>query len=269
MVVHEDPSSPRIRTISARGYARQVLCSGFPLRRSPRIHVRSCLLPIPHAVKENNTMTDTSTTTEMASQYAAQVAGDLERNAKEQERIGADIATLQEKLTALQHDHNVLVNIQQALAGTVPAPTGETTTVPSPRNKRATEPAGGKRSRTEKTTASPGRAAVKKPVAKKGLASKAPAKTTAKSDAPTLVELVRRHLAEQSEPRSAAEVSAGLNQTHPERAVQTTVVRNTLEGLVAKQHAQRTKQGSSVYYTATGGPEQAASSEAATQDESK
>ncbi|MCW1100147.1 hypothetical protein OJ963_40910 [Streptomyces sp. RS2] len=214
-------------------------------------------------------MSETATTTEVASQYAAQVAGDLELNAQEQKRIGADIATLQEKLTALQHDHNVLVNIQQALAGTVPAPAGETTSVPSPRKKKAAEPVGGKRSRAAKITASPGRETVKKPVAKKARAAKALTKTATKSDAPTLVELVRRHLAEQSEPRSAAEVSAGLNQTHPERAVQTTVVRNTLEGLVAKQHAQRTKQGFSVYYTATGGPESATSSEAAAQDESK
>ncbi|GAA5215866.1 hypothetical protein [Streptomyces thinghirensis] len=212
-------------------------------------------------------MSETSTTTEVASQYAAQVAGDLERNAKEQERIGADIATLQEKLTALQHDHNVLVNIQQALASTVPAPAAESTTVPSPRKKTAVEPTGGRRSQAEKTTAPRGRMA-KEPVAKKARAAKAPAKAkAAKSDAPTLVELVRLHLAAQSEPRSAAEVSAGLNQAHPERAVQTTVVRNTLEGLVAKQRAQRTKQGSSVYYTATGGPESVAASEAAAQAE--
>ncbi|AQS65580.1 hypothetical protein [Streptomyces pactum] len=213
-------------------------------------------------------MSETSNTTEVASQYAVQVAGDLERNAKEQERIGADIATLQEKLTALQQDHNVLVNIQQALAATVPAPAAESTTVPSPRKKTAVEPTGGRRSQAEKTTASRGRTAAKGPVAKKARAAKAPAKATgAKSDAPTLVELVRLHLAAQSEPRSAAEVSAGLNQAHPERAVQTTVVRNTLEGLVAKQRAQRTKQGSSVYYTATGGPEPVAASEVAAQAE--
>ncbi|MEU6449772.1 hypothetical protein [Streptomyces sp. NPDC046979] len=212
-------------------------------------------------------MSETATTTEVASQYAAQVAGDLERNAQEQEHIGADIATLQEKLTALQHDHSVLVNIQQALASTVPAPAADSTPVPSPRKKTAAEPGGGRRSRAEKTTASRGRAAAKKPVAKKARAAKAAGKAAVKSDAPTLVELVRRHLAARSEPRSAAEVAAGVNQAHPERAVQTTVVRNTLEGLVAKQHAQRTKQGSSVYYTATGGPEPVAASEASAQAE--
>ncbi|MFV5997980.1 hypothetical protein ACNPQM_37810, partial [Streptomyces sp. NPDC056231] len=41
-----------------------------------------------------------------------------------------------------------------------------------------------------------------------------------------------------------------LAQAHPDRGVKTTVVRTTLEGLVAKSQAQRTKQGSSVFYTA-------------------
>ncbi|WP_399135980.1 hypothetical protein Q3A86_00310 [Streptomyces sp. NBUA17] len=197
-------------------------------------------------------MPETSTPTEVASQYAAQVAGDLEHNAKERERIGADIAALQEKLTALQHDHSVLVNIQQALAGAGPGPAGADTEVPSPRKKVAAEPTGGRGSRAEKTTAaSRGRTATKRPATKKARATKTSAEATStKSNAPTLVELIRRYLAAQSEPRSAAEVHAALNQAHPERAIQTTVVRNTLEGLVAKQQAQRTKQGSSVYYTA-------------------
>ncbi|MFJ8061047.1 hypothetical protein [Streptomyces sp. NPDC096142] len=53
-------------------------------------------------------------------------------------------------------------------------------------------------------------------------------KTTAR---PTLVELIRRHLAEQNEPRSAAEISTALSQAHPERDIKTKVVRVTTEGL--------------------------------------
>lgn len=83
----------------------------------------------------------------------------------------------------------------------------------------------------------------------------APKATAAKAAQPTLVELIRRHLAEQSEPRSAAEIATALDQAHPDRTVKTTVVRTTLENLVAKSHAQRTKQGTSVYYTATNTPE--------------
>ncbi|MFD8392991.1 BlaI/MecI/CopY family transcriptional regulator [Streptomyces sp. NPDC059680] len=73
-----------------------------------------------------------------------------------------------------------------------------------------------------------------------------------------MVELIRSHLTEQSEPRSAAEVASTLSQAHPERGIKTTVVRTTLEGLVAKNQAQRTKQGSSVFYTAPGSTEQPA-----------
>ncbi|MGW4027368.1 hypothetical protein ACWEEL_39470, partial [Streptomyces sp. NPDC005009] len=81
--------------------------------------------------------------------------------------------------------------------------------------------------------------------------------SAAKADGPKLVELVRRHLGEQSEPRSAAEIAGALEQAHPERAVKTTVVRSTLEGLVARNQAQRTKQGSSVFYTTPDSTEQA------------
>ncbi|MER7490789.1 hypothetical protein ABTY20_33900, partial [Streptomyces sp. NPDC126497] len=77
------------------------------------------------------------------------------------------------------------------------------------------------------------------------------------TDGPKLVELVRRHLGEQSEPRSAAEVADALGRAHPGRTVKTTVVRSTLEGLVARNQAQRTKQGSSVFYTAPDGAAQA------------
>ncbi|MFE6554245.1 BlaI/MecI/CopY family transcriptional regulator [Streptomyces sp. NPDC004096] len=65
-----------------------------------------------------------------------------------------------------------------------------------------------------------------------------------------MVELVRRHLTEQGEPRSAAEVATALETAYAERDIKTAVVRTTLENLVAKNQAQRTKQGSSVYYTA-------------------
>lgn len=187
----------------------------------------------------------TAPATELTSQYVAQVTGDLERNVKEQERIAAEIASLQEQLAAVQHDHTVLVNMQQAL-GITKAPTqpaanaAEATAVPSPRRS-----AGGARSGKQgarKSTAAPEKAPIKKVAAKPVDASKAAQ--------PTLVELIRRHLLELKEPRSAAEISAALSQTHPERQISTKVVRITLEGLVAKSQAERTKQGKSVFYTA-------------------
>ncbi|MGW0633919.1 hypothetical protein [Streptomyces sp. NPDC002758] len=207
----------------------------------------------------------TTAPTELTSQYAAQVTSDLERNAKEQERINADIAALQEQLAALQHDHSVLVNVQQALgvspASVQPAAAPDNSTVPAPRNKKpAGEPGAGKRTRATKTDAAQDRTATKKSEVKKPVGNA----SAAKASQPTLVELIRSHLTEQSEPISAAEVATALDTAHPERGIKTTVVRTTLENLVAKNQAQRTKQGSSVYYTA---PNAAGQTAATSKDE--
>ncbi|MEU0428553.1 hypothetical protein ABZ235_34125 [Streptomyces canus] len=196
----------------------------------------------------------TTDTTGLTHQYSTQVATDLETNLKEQERISGDIAALQQQLGALQHDHSVLVNIQQALGVTQttkePTPSTETATVPSPRQKAKSAP-------RSKQTARKSTAAREGTTAKKSTAAQertTPKKSTAKSESktaqPTLVGLIRHHLTEQDEPRSAAEISAALGQAHPERDIKTKVVRVTLEGLVARSQAQRTKQGSSVFYTA-------------------
>ncbi|MEV5664932.1 hypothetical protein [Streptomyces flaveolus] len=245
----------------------------------------------------------TQTATELASQYSVQVASDLERNVKEQERISGEITDLQQQLAALQHDHALLVNMQQALGVTTPPAPSVTdkAPVPAPRDSAAAETAAGsKRTRGGKAGAAPKRAAAAKPATKPAAkstaksASKSPAKPATKSATkaatkavgkpaakkstdrssspaaavssassssaakpaqPTLVELVRKHLSEQKEPRSAAEVTTALGQAHSDRTIKTTVVRTTLEGLVAKNQAQRTKQGTSVYYTASDTPE--------------
>jgi hypothetical protein len=237
---------------------------------------------------------NTTAAGELASQYAAQVTGDLERNIKEQERISTEIAALQEQLVTLQQDHAVLVNMQQAL-GVTPVqvqPATVPATVPAPRTKATPDRAKkGTRAKKKTTTAAAPAPAKPKPQAKKPAAGKAPAKTTAtatasksasasasktaskttsKSASPTLVELVRAHLAEQGEPRSAAEVSTALGQAHADRSFKTTVVRNTLENLVAKGQAQRSKQGSSVFYTApeAADPKAASPAEEATTEQS-
>ncbi|MGW0812048.1 hypothetical protein ACWD00_02125 [Streptomyces viridiviolaceus] len=227
----------------------------------------------------------TSQATALAAQYTAQVTRDLELNVQEQERVSADITALQQQLAALQHDHALLVNMQQALGIEPPSARRETTSgaaaVPAPRDGAGTGSGGTGRSRSRKTsTAAAEKPAAKKPATKKAAPEKAAAektttkksttkKTTAKKAAPkkspartasaqqarpTLVELVRAHLAEQGEPRSAAEVTGALAGAHPERSVKPTVVRTTLEGLVARNQARRSKQGSSVYYTASDAP---------------
>ncbi|MEY9810315.1 hypothetical protein [Streptomyces albogriseolus] len=284
-------------------------------------------------------MSDHSTVaTDLTSQYVAQVANDLERNAKEQERVGAEIDGLRQQLAALQRDHALLVKMQQALdlaadtsegtadasgdtavaepaAATEPSekdgaaePAEETAvsghaTVPAPRSRGGVKSGAAKpkRERKKVTAGGAGKAAgaartggaarttgaakpagpaksagarsARKPATPKPAgkaaaavktARKAPAKAaeSAQGDAPKLVDLVRRHLDEQKEPRSAAEVATALGQAHPGRTIKVTVVRSTLEGLVARNQAQRSKQGTSVFYTAPDGstpaPERAA-----------
>ncbi|MEU2771438.1 hypothetical protein ABZ646_00585 [Streptomyces sp. NPDC007162] len=181
----------------------------------------------------------TAHSTELTSQYISQVANDLDRNVKEQERVTEELAALQEQLTALQRDHTVLVNMQQALGALTTAPEPvrtDSAVVPSPRKKAA--PASGGRRPAKKAPA-------------QGLQGKKTAGTTAQ---PKLVDLIHQHVVKQSEPRSAVEIAEALRQAHTERAIDTKVVRTTLENLVAKSRVHRTKQGSSVFYTAAGAP---------------
>ncbi|MFH8487590.1 hypothetical protein [Streptomyces longisporoflavus] len=207
--------------------------------------------------------------TEMQAQYAAQVAADLETNRKEQEHVRTEVAALQEQLQTLEDDHAVLLSMQQALGSSSGAPATATGTAKAPSRSRKNVPvpragadkAGAARTKKSTATGTKGKAAKNAP---KPAAKGAPGTTTAaaakKPDAPaagpTLVELIDAHLGQQSEPRSAAEITAALSQAHPDRSIKTTVVRTTVENLVARGRAQRTKQGSSVFYTSGGRSEQ-------------
>jgi hypothetical protein len=171
----------------------------------------------------------------LKSQYAQQVAADIEANAREQERLKSEAAALQDQLEALQQDHELLVSMQAAL-GAVPAK--ETTAATAsvvPSARRANTVAGkGKRLKN---------------------APKSKAEAKAQPAGPPLRELVVALLAEHQEPRSAAEVTKELAQAHPKRTVNVTLVRNALEASVAKNQSERTKQQKSVYYSAlTGNP---------------
>jgi cell division septum initiation protein DivIVA len=191
----------------------------------------------------------------LKSQYLAQIQADLERTAKEKERIANELAVLQEQLASLEQDHALLVGVQQALAGQSSAPSQNTgpaeapevpqATVPTPRKPKAAPRTPRQATRKTKTTAGHST----------GTSSPAPAST--------LVGLVVADLTGRSEPRSAAEVTTALAQAHPDRKIQNTVVRNTLEALVAKGQALRSKQGRSVYYSATGDPAVASTADVA------
>ncbi|MCT9088777.1 hypothetical protein N4G70_07825 [Streptomyces sp. ASQP_92] len=197
--------------------------------------------------------------TTLQSQYAAQIQSDLDSNVAEREQIAAQISALQEQLSVLENNHTLLASMRQAIGS--PAATTST------RAKGNTKPPANAPKNTGKKTAEASAARV--PQARK--AAKSPARATKKqaqpaakakaSSAPTLRDLVADHLARSGEPRSAAEITAALTEAHSERTIAGTVVRNTLENLVAKGQAQRTRQGRSVFYTAPDGAGTTAPSE--------
>ncbi|MFE3270359.1 hypothetical protein [Streptomyces sp. NPDC059215] len=179
--------------------------------------------------------------TELTSQYTRQVAGDLKRNSEEQVRVSSEIEGLREALHALQRDRTVLENLQQTLGGgssprtrvEQTAPDGHKSKVGPKKDKPKKETsAGGKKTTPEQTA---GAASIKKAAA---------------AELP-LSEVVRSYLEGQSEPRSAAQITAELTAAHPDRTVKTARVRDVLEALVARSRAQRTKEGPSVFYTAS------------------
>jgi hypothetical protein len=176
-------------------------------------------------------------TSSLTSQYSAQIAEDLIRNTKEQDRLSSEIDALQEQLSALQSDHQILQSLQQTLSRqdtTAPKtlPASDKVSVPAQQQvKTAAKP----------TTAKPKSAAARSPRGK------------SRAGRPTLIDLIRTHIDEQAEPRSAAEITVALGRIHPDRNLKTTVVRTTLENLVAKNRARRLKQGHSVFYVSPEG----------------
>ncbi|MFE6894613.1 hypothetical protein [Streptomyces sp. NPDC057694] len=183
-------------------------------------------------------MSDTTAgATDVAFQYSARIADDLEHIQQEQVRLTAEIEAMQDQLAALQQDRDFLVTMRQGLGVPSAAP------VESPAPAKRKDPAVSRTRKPAGATKSPapaGKRTVKKKV------GKAP---VAPSASPTLVDLIREHLAEQSEPRSAVEITTVLRHQNPEHAPKATAVRRTLEELTAENKAQRTKSGNSVFYT--------------------
>lgn len=173
--------------------------------------------------------------TTLQSQYAAQIQSDLDSNVAEREHIAGQISALQEQLSVLENNHALLASMQQAI-GTPAVP------APGKAPKKAAGASAPRIPQARSAAKSAGRPAKKQ--------AKPAAKAKASGGTPTLRELVAAHLAQSGEPRSAAEITAGLTEAHPGRSIAGTVVRNTLENLVAKGQAQRTRQNRSVFYTA-------------------
>jgi hypothetical protein len=174
--------------------------------------------------------------TELASEYSARIARDLEVNAQEQDRLATEIAALEEQLRAVRENRAVLERLQQALTPQFSAPAPAPAAADADADTDAVVP----HQRTEPT---PNRRAVPK---------QGPAEPK-----PSLVEAVHAYLAEQGEPRSATDVAEAIRAAQPGRTIKTTVIRTTLENLVARNRARRTKRGRAVFYTLSSpdGPE--------------
>ncbi|MCF3134670.1 hypothetical protein [Streptomyces olivochromogenes] len=175
--------------------------------------------------------------------YAARLAEDLERNAQEQERLVSEVAALQERLETLRGNQVLLANMQQALGdvegsgGTLPQ-AGPGVPVPSQ---------GGVGSGAARPEADRGEQSTsERAVSSAGSAVAAPGGRST----PTLRDLVVGYLSEQGRPCSALVVTDALSEAYRDRGIKITVVRSTLEAMVAKGQVRRSKQGKSVFYTA-------------------
>jgi hypothetical protein len=188
--------------------------------------------------------------TTIQDRYAAQIAADLERNMQEQQELRA-------RLDQLQKEHAWLSTMNGTLVGesTTPKPpaeaTGDSTEAPAAQTTAASgvvpQPRRGRKA-TSKTGGSREKAAQAKPGGK-------PKTGARKSDGPPLRELVLGLLAQHHEPSMVGEVVKELTQAHPERTASPQVVRNTLEGLVAKGDVERERKQGSVFYTALRKPD--------------
>ncbi|MGW7164047.1 hypothetical protein ACWGH3_01760 [Streptomyces sp. NPDC054884] len=126
----------------------------------------------------------------------------------------------------------------------------------SPKAESAPKPAAAPASKTSAASKSTPKTESASKTASASAAKQAPAAKPAPKagDGPTLRELVVGHLTGKGEPRSALEVTEALSGAHPERGIKITVVRSTLEALVAKGQVRRSKQGKSVFYSAESVP---------------
>ncbi|PSJ30605.1 hypothetical protein B7P34_00935 [Streptosporangium nondiastaticum] len=177
--------------------------------------------------------------TSLTDQYAARVTADIERVSQEREQVRAEISALQQRLGTLESDHQQLLKLRATLTGEPVAPVAAVE--PSPSGTAAEPEEAGKK------------AGAKVP---RPRSSQPPARARAdrrgKKAAPgeaTWGEVLLSYLAEQQGPQSVAEITNGVSAAHPARTVQATVVRNTLEALVARGKVQRSKQARSVAYS--------------------
>lgn len=179
-------------------------------------------------------MTGTLPAPSVTDDYAQRVTKDLSENRGEQERVRAELARLQSELARLEESEVLLTKMQEVLGGAPKPPTTK-----KRKSKAAAIPAA--RSTSETPTVK-GRNSGRKAGAQKKASPRKPGE-------PTWLDRTTAYLADQSEPKSAAEVTSALAEAHPERTVPAALVRNSLEQGVAQGRVERSKQGRSVFYS--------------------
>ncbi|MFJ2478394.1 hypothetical protein ACIOWI_36600 [Streptomyces sp. NPDC087659] len=199
-------------------------------------------------------------TTSILDRYAVQIADDLQRNQEERETVRSQIADLQTRRKQLEVECEWLSTMRDALAGSIPALDEEPSAAPEAKARSLREILAAMKS------AEAGPHAFLQSLQEKGwgdtptsdqqsgtpqfqpfdevISRNAPTKRRG----PYLHELVYSLLTR--EPQTVSELTRELLQAHPERrGTKTQVVRNTLENLVAKSLAVRTKRATAVFYT--------------------
>lgn len=186
-------------------------------------------------------MSENTLTSTISADYAQRITDDLAANRSEQERTRAELTRLQDELVRLEEGEQILVKMQEVLGGS-----GKSAGKGKGRKAAASVPAA--RRAKGKATSRKGDEPKALVRAKQRTADKGAAAPKGAGE-PTWRELVTGYLADQREPKSAAEVAAALADAYPQRTAQVTVVRNTLEQGVAHGLLERSKQGRSVYYS--------------------
>lgn len=185
---------------------------------------------------------------DLKTQYADRIAEDLAHNESERIRIEKEITALKAELETLTENRAVLERMRDSLAEGVPGG-GAQDTSPSPAPAAPSAPSAptAVKKPTRKVPRQKSAAAKSKSVAKPASSA-----TATQPGATTLIELITSQLSgADGTPRSASEIATALRQAHPDREFNPKVVRNTLEALVAKGRAERTRQKRSVFYVAT------------------
>ncbi|KQZ19974.1 hypothetical protein AB0K86_17525 [Streptomyces clavifer] len=186
-------------------------------------------------------MSENTSTSTISADYAQRITDDLAANRSEQDRARAELTRLQDALVQLETGEQILVKMQEVLGGG--------STKPAVRKSKDRKVAAVPAARSPKSrTASPKGGRKQKAQADQGAPADGGAATKVAGD-PTWRELVTGYLTTQREPKSAAEVTSALAESHPQRKTQVAVVRNTLEQGVAHGLLERSKQGRSVYYS--------------------